>query len=85
MEVPGGANNKFFVSLYEFIGTALLIVTVNISNDTAVAVGIVLFTICIFIGPISGGHVNPAVSVGVYIKEGKYSENACFLLTIISS
>jgi len=31
MEVPGGSDNKFFVCLYEALGAALLIFTVNAS------------------------------------------------------
>jgi glycerol uptake facilitator-like aquaporin len=32
---------------------------------------------------ISGGHLNPAVSVAVYIERQKYQKNACFLIFIM--
>jgi glycerol uptake facilitator-like aquaporin len=39
------------------------------------------------LGPISGGHFNPAVTVAVFIKEGKknYSNNILYALQIIVS
>ena len=48
------------------------------------AVGLTLFgNICIF-GGVSGGHFNPAVSVGVFISEGKEAayQNWMFLIAI---
>ena len=32
MEVPGGLNNKIFVCIAEIIGTAFLLIAVNISS-----------------------------------------------------
>ena len=31
MEVPGGRQNKIAVLLYEFIGTAILLISINMS------------------------------------------------------
>ena len=62
-------NNKCFVCLYELIGTAVLIGALNISGGKAEAVSIALFCIAIFLGPVSGGHVNPAVTLAVFIAE----------------
>ena len=43
--------------------------------------GLTVFTsICLF-GPVSGGHFNPAVTLGVFIREFKIS-NALFMLKI---
>jgi glycerol uptake facilitator-like aquaporin len=46
--------------------------------------GVVFTFFCLLqiLGPVSGGHMNPAVSLGVYIREGK-SENTGFLIKII--
>lgn len=63
-------NNKCFVCLYEMIGTAVLIGALNLSGGKAEAVSIALFCIAIFLGPVSGGHVNPAVTLAVFIAEG---------------
>jgi glycerol uptake facilitator-like aquaporin len=73
-----------FVCLYEFIGTAILIGALNLSGGKAEAVTIALFCIAIFLGPVSGGHVNPAVSTAVFIKEGKMGNLAAFLFIIAS-
>jgi glycerol uptake facilitator-like aquaporin len=70
--------------LYEFLGTAILIGALNLSKGNPFAVTIALTTIAMFIGPISGGHVNPAVSTAVFIVEGQL-DNALFFLMIIAS
>ena len=75
--------------LYEAIGTAILITALNLSQGDAFAIGIALFTIVVFIGPISGAHVNPAVTLSVFIKETRNQEkigkNFVFMLFIILS
>jgi len=70
MEVDGGSNTKCLVCLYECIGTGILVAAVNLSGGNAFAVGIALFAIAMFLGPVSGGHVNPAVTLAVWIKTG---------------
>ena len=46
--------------------------------------GVVFTFFCLLqiLGPVSGGHMNPAVSLGVYIREGK-SENTGFLIKLM--
>ena len=88
MEVPGGYENKTRVLLYEVLGTALLIFSLNASESFDVyqpeAVAVTLYSICTFIGPISGGHVNPAVTLGVFIREGRerIGENVIYMLML---
>lgn len=67
--------------LYELIGTAVLVGALNISGGKTEALGLALFMIIMAFGPVSGAHVNPAVSLGIFIKESKI-ENLCFLLEI---
>lgn len=93
MEVPGGNNNKCFVLFYEFLGTALLLAAINYHSFTpdddtkaAYAVPITLFAIIMMIGNVSGGHVNPAVSLSVFIskcKEPEVGGRACYFVQII--
>ena len=59
-----------FVS--EFLGTLLLILAVVMSNGNAVFVGLALMVIIWFCGPMSGGHVNPAISLVKFLG-GKLS------------
>lgn len=79
MEVPGGNNNKIVVCLSELIGTCFLLIAVNwgtCSGWTPICVGLTVYGMAQIFGPISGGHFNPAVSIGMYIKEiGKYTNN----------
>jgi glycerol uptake facilitator-like aquaporin len=51
--------NKYLV---EFIG-ALLFVYVILATGNPLAIGATLSLIILIAGPISGGHVNPAVSI----------------------
>lgn len=78
MEVPGGRSNKFLVCLHEFLGTSGLVMAINFigspnvdgsSGSNYAAIPMMLFCIIYTWGGISGGHVNPAVTAAVFIKE----------------
>ena len=88
MEVPGGHENKLWVLLYEMMGTALLLLAINNSANgdgtTPFAASIGLFGIIMLIGPVSGGHVNPAVSTAVFVREKKCSNIVYFALIIVA-
>lgn len=59
--------NKY---LTEFIGTFFLVLTACIASGgmAGLAVGTVLMVMVYMGGHISGGHYNPAVSLGVYLR-----------------
>ena len=72
MENPTARNHKFIVFLYEALGTAFLLYAINMQNGFGFGVFGIAFTIfaCILIGgPITGGHYNPAVSLGVFVTD----------------
>jgi glycerol uptake facilitator-like aquaporin len=51
-------------------------------------VGFTVFAMATIIGPISGGHMNPAVTLGMFIKhkhEDKTFQNAIYMVIIICS
>lgn len=56
----------------EFLGTLLLVLSILASGGNAWFIGLTLAVVILFTGKTSGGHVNPAVSVAMYMK-GKLS------------
>lgn len=55
------------------------------SDSWGIAAPLALFAIVNIFGGVSGGHFNPAVTLGVWVRERKYAENFCFMLFIIIS
>ena len=84
MEVPKNSDKMVLVSVYEMLGTALFLYCILVSNGHALAVVVGLFASIIIFGGVTGGHFNPAVSLGVYIANGKYSQGG-FLALIIGA
>ena len=60
--------------LAEFLGTLLLVLSVLASGGSAWFIGITYAVIILFTSKTSGGHINPAVSLGMYVK-GRLSMN----------
>lgn len=85
MEVQGGSQRKALVASYELIGTAIFVYMILVSTGDALAVPLALFTVIVIFGGITGGHFNPAVTLGVYLHEGKWKENAPFMMLIMTS
>lgn len=54
----------------EFLGTLLLVLTVVATGGLHVWVGAVLALIIFLIKDVSGGHVNPAVSIAMFLSGG---------------
>jgi aquaporin Z len=51
-------------------------------------VGFTVFAMATIIGPISGGHMNPAVTIGMFIKHNhgaQIAQNAVYMVIIICS
>ena len=67
--------------LAELIGTFIFF-TVILQSGQAIPIGITLIAVIYLIGSISGGHVNPGVSLLMY---GKGDINLTTLLTYISA
>jgi glycerol uptake facilitator-like aquaporin len=79
METPTGNQRKPLVALYELMGTATFVYMILVSTGDAIAVPLALFAMIVIFGGITGGHFNPAVTLGVYMSEGtaeKFKENA---------
>lgn len=88
MEVAGGKRNKTIVFIYEAIGTGLLLYAINIQKGTTFGqfgIAFMLFAMILIGGPITGGHFNPAVTLGVYISNVKWREDwQIFLLMLFA-
>lgn len=59
-------------AVYEFIGGALTVCAFNFTQTSYMGRAFVYFIGWILAVSVSGAHFNPAVSLGVYIAEGKY-------------
>ena len=53
--------------LVEFLGTFLLLISI-LATGNAFIIGATLALIVLLVGGISGAHVNPAVSLAMFIK-----------------
>lgn len=80
MEVPGGKNRKMTVSIYEMLGTALFVYGILTSEGNAIAVPLSLFASIIIFGGITGGHFNPAVSLGCFVALADWNLGNILLL-----
>ena len=85
MEVNKGNNSKLLVCLYEMMGTALFVYCVLASGGNVFAVIMGLFAAIIIFGGYTGGHFNPAVTLGVYVANGHHFKNLIFLILITAS
>ena len=71
------------VAIYELIGTAFLVFAILVSGGDAVAVSMSVFIIILVLAPITGAHMNPAVTIGVYVAGVKYGEDLLFFIIIL--
>ena len=55
------------------------------SDSWGLAGPLALFAIINIFGSVSGGHFNPAVTLGVYVREALWVENFFFMIFIIAS
>lgn len=60
---------KFGKLVTESIGTAGLVMTIQLSKDNApITIGLILVALIYAGGPISGAHYNPSISLGLFLR-----------------
>ena len=79
-----GHDRKFTVCALEFVGTALFIFGL-ISTTLPLSIPFSLFASVVIFGDITGGHFNPAVTLGVFTQLGDYGKNFLFMIIIMLS
>ena len=88
MELKEGSKNTLVVCVYEMLGTATLMIGINWTSynpgTQPFGIGMTLFAVTMIFGNSCGAHFNPAVTLGIFIKECKLS-NFLFSLKIIFS
>mmetsp|Transcript_32805 Transcript_32805/g.32027 ORF Transcript_32805/g.32027 Transcript_32805/m.32027 type:complete len:90 (+) Transcript_32805:24-293(+) len=69
----------FLVMFYEFFSQILFILAIILSNDNSIALMAGIFISIMLADPFTGAHLNPSVSLTVYIVEQKWRKNLIFL------
>lgn len=90
MDSDKGHDRKLLVCLYEMIGQIFFMYIVLVGGvsggDTwGISGPLALFVMVTIFGAISGGHFNPAVTLGVYVREAAWGKNLIFMLMYIVS
>lgn len=76
------------VYVSELVGTFFLVLTVgfNVLQNTALApvsIGSMLMTMIFATGKVSGGHFNPAVTLGVWLRGGKIDAKTAWAYVLV--
>lgn len=87
-EKGGLLSTKLDIYVCEFIGTALLVLSVvcavnGSSAFAGISIAMTLMVLVYSMGPISGGHFNPAVTLGVMLSnkmEGGWERGLAYMI-----
>ena len=71
------------VALYELLGTAFIMYAVVVTNGSYSAGISITLAMMVIAWNVSGGHFNPAITVGVYVSEKDFGGNALIAIIMI--
>lgn len=77
-----GHKRMMTVCACELMGTALFVFGI-MSTNRCITIPFSLLAPVVIWGDITGGHFNPAVTIGVFVTLGEYSKNFMFMMLII--
>lgn len=77
-----GHKRMFTVCACEFLGTALFIFGI-LQTNLPLSIPFSLLASVVIWGDITGGHFNPAVTLGVFVTLGDYGKNFAFMIMIM--
>jgi glycerol uptake facilitator-like aquaporin len=77
----------FSIWMLEFLGTTGLVYTINMTGNHPIGNAFMLLALLMITGPITGGHLNPAVSLAVFIIRYKngFTRNIGWLLLYLTA
>ena len=81
MEADGHKRMPLVCAL-EFFGTMLFVFGI-LSTNLAISIPFSLLASVVIFGDVTGGHFNPAVTIGVFTSLGHYGSNFLFMVLII--
>lgn len=82
MEVPNGDKFMIATVIIEFFGIMGYSLAVNLNDGTHV-VALVMFAMILCTQGVSGGHINPTLTIGVYIERNNFLKYGCWAFTIV--
>ncbi len=71
------------ILLAEFTGSMLVMLAFNLAGDDTLVVPLTFFAMIVSCYDLSGGLLNPGVTLGVYISTKRYVHNLLFMIIII--
>ena len=72
----GNKDKKIGIAVYEGLGTAFIMYAVMVEGGTFGAASFVTLAMMCLAWNVSGGHFNPAITIGVYVSEKDFKGNA---------
>ena len=82
MEHINGDHFMVAVILTEYFGCIGYTLCYNLVTEIEL-IPLVLLSMVIVTQKISGGHINPAITFGVYLEQQRFASKFCFAITIV--